>query len=75
MSLPDNVGNAEGVHAPERPQSWLGRIHPHFKDPEHVLVLKLDAFLLVWAFRYVIWSPEFQTIRFCLSWYLVLTCE
>lgn len=30
--------------------SWLAKIHPYFKDPEHVLVLKLDALLLSWAF-------------------------
>ncbi|KAI1385126.1 major facilitator superfamily domain-containing protein [Hypoxylon trugodes] len=31
-------------------QTWLGRIHPYFKDPGHVITLKLDAFLLTWAF-------------------------
>ncbi|KAL7627952.1 hypothetical protein AAE478_002148 [Parahypoxylon ruwenzoriense] len=31
-------------------QSWLGKIHPYFKDPEHVIVLKLDVLLLTWAF-------------------------
>ncbi|KAJ5893684.1 hypothetical protein N7495_005375 [Penicillium taxi] len=30
--------------------SWLAKIHPYFKDPSHVLVFKLDAFLLTWAF-------------------------
>ncbi|KAI8165090.1 Pantothenate transporter liz1 [Colletotrichum sp. SAR 10_70] len=30
--------------------SWLSRVHPYFKDPEHVLVLKLDILLLSWAF-------------------------
>lgn len=42
-----------GSHEPPRygpSLPWLGRIHPYFKDPEHVLVLKLDILLLVWAF-------------------------
>ncbi|KAK7743697.1 hypothetical protein SLS62_010474 [Diatrype stigma] len=42
-----------GSYEPSRPSPslpWLGRIHPYFKDPEHVLVLKLDVLLLVWAF-------------------------
>ncbi|RKK97233.1 hypothetical protein BFJ71_g7445 [Fusarium oxysporum] len=30
--------------------SWLAKIHPYFKNPAHVLVLKLDCLLLVWAF-------------------------
>ncbi|KAM0421068.1 hypothetical protein ACHAPT_011139 [Fusarium lateritium] len=30
--------------------SWLAKVHPYFKDPSHVLVLKLDVLLLVWAF-------------------------
>ncbi|SPO05175.1 related to transporter protein [Cephalotrichum gorgonifer] len=30
--------------------SWLAKIHPYFKDPSHVLVLKLDVLLLFWAF-------------------------
>jgi hypothetical protein len=30
--------------------SWLAKVHPYFKDPGHVLVLKLDCLLLVWAF-------------------------
>ncbi|KAJ9162067.1 Vitamin h transporter [Coniochaeta hoffmannii] len=30
--------------------SWLGKIHPYFRDPRHVLVLKLDILLLAWAF-------------------------
>lgn len=30
--------------------SWLAKIHPYFKDPQHVFILKLDAFLLSWAF-------------------------
>ncbi|WQF78698.1 Putative major facilitator superfamily, MFS transporter superfamily [Colletotrichum destructivum] len=34
---------------PHRP-SWLAKIHPYFRDPEHVLVLKLDVLLLSWAF-------------------------
>lgn len=38
------------VTAPAESTSWLAKIHPYFKDPSHVLVLKLDALLLVWAF-------------------------
>ncbi|KAJ9150242.1 Vitamin h transporter [Pleurostoma richardsiae] len=30
--------------------SWLAKIHPYFRDPRHVLVLKLDIMLLTWAF-------------------------
>lgn len=30
--------------------SWLAKVHPYFKDPQHVLVLKLDFLLLTWAF-------------------------
>ncbi|MBE3046521.1 MFS transporter, partial [Candidatus Bathyarchaeota archaeon] len=30
--------------------SWLAKVHPYFADPSHVLVLKLDLILLVWAF-------------------------
>lgn len=30
--------------------SWLAKVHPYFKDPQHVLVLKLDLLLLSWAF-------------------------
>ena len=30
--------------------SWLAKLHPYFKDPSHVLVFKLDALLLTWAF-------------------------
>ncbi|KAF7556906.1 hypothetical protein G7046_g6162 [Stylonectria norvegica] len=30
--------------------SWLAKLHPYFKDPQHVLVLKLDVLLLSWAF-------------------------
>lgn len=30
--------------------SWLAKVHPYFKNPAHVLVLKLDCLLLVWAF-------------------------
>ncbi|KAF7552770.1 hypothetical protein G7Z17_g4093 [Cylindrodendrum hubeiense] len=30
--------------------SWLARVHPYFKDPRHVLLLKLDTLLLSWAF-------------------------
>lgn len=37
-------------HTPPSSLPWLGRIHPYFKDPEHVLVLKLDFILLSWAF-------------------------
>lgn len=45
----DVIGPSEPPRpAPSLP--WLGRIHPYFKDPEHVLVLKLDVLLLVWAF-------------------------
>ncbi|KAF4125523.1 Major Facilitator Superfamily [Geosmithia morbida] len=36
--------------ATSRETGWLGRIIPYFADPEHILVLKLDVFLLVWAF-------------------------
>jgi MFS transporter, ACS family, pantothenate transporter len=31
-------------------QTWLGRAIPYFRNPEHVLVLKLDIILLVWTF-------------------------
>ncbi|KAI2463155.1 major facilitator superfamily domain-containing protein [Annulohypoxylon bovei var. microspora] len=27
-----------------------GKIHPYFRDPEHIIVFKLDALLLTWAF-------------------------
>ncbi|KAI1645195.1 major facilitator superfamily domain-containing protein [Daldinia loculata] len=30
--------------------AWLGKIHPYFKNPEHVVVFKLDVLLLTWAF-------------------------
>lgn len=30
--------------------AWLGKIHPYFRDAEHILVLKLDVLLLSWAF-------------------------
>ncbi|KAI5859988.1 major facilitator superfamily domain-containing protein [Durotheca rogersii] len=32
------------------PTSWLAKVHPYFKDPERVVVLKLDVLLLTWAF-------------------------
>ncbi|KAH7175387.1 major facilitator superfamily domain-containing protein [Dactylonectria macrodidyma] len=30
--------------------SWLAKIHPYFRDPRNVLLLKLDTLLLSWAF-------------------------
>lgn len=35
---------------PALTSTWLGRAFPYFRDPEHMLVLKLDLVLLVWAF-------------------------
>lgn len=35
---------------PAESTSWLAKVHPYFRDPSHVLVLKLDLTLLVWAF-------------------------
>ncbi|KAI1086124.1 major facilitator superfamily domain-containing protein [Rostrohypoxylon terebratum] len=49
----DEHGEPDGryvsVHE-ENKAGWLGKLHPYFKDPEHIIVLKLDAFLLTWAF-------------------------
>ncbi|KPM39378.1 hypothetical protein AK830_g7213 [Neonectria ditissima] len=43
---------AEGRQIAPLPDStsWLAKIHPYFKDPRHVLILKLDLLLLSWAF-------------------------
>ncbi|KXJ97646.1 major facilitator superfamily domain-containing protein [Microdochium bolleyi] len=38
----------EVAHEPSWP--WLGKAIPYFRDPERVLVLKLDILLLSWAF-------------------------
>lgn len=52
MSPPASLhdGSAPGEHATVQSTSWLAKVHPYFKDPSHVLVLKLDCLLLVWAF-------------------------
>lgn len=52
MSPPASLhdGSASGEHATVQSTSWLAKVHPYFKDPGHVLVLKLDCLLLVWAF-------------------------
>jgi hypothetical protein len=52
MSPPASLrdGSASGGHATVQSTSWLAKVHPYFKDPGHVLVLKLDCLLLVWAF-------------------------
>lgn len=41
---------AQRVSVQEEYKTWLGKVHPYFKDPERIVVLKLDAFLLTWAF-------------------------
>ncbi|KAI1868275.1 hypothetical protein JX265_007098 [Neoarthrinium moseri] len=45
--------SSQEAHLSRPSQSWLGKLHPYFKDPEHVLVLKLDVLLLVWAFSVI----------------------
>lgn len=47
----DAISVRERSTVPTEPSlPWLGKIHPYFKNPEHVLVLKLDVLLLSWAF-------------------------
>ena len=51
MSTPVEITGLSEPSPPKEPSSsWLGRLHPYFRDPEHVLVLKLDTLLLTWAF-------------------------
>ena len=51
MSAPEEItGLPEPSPPKEHSSSWLGKLHPYFRDPEHVLVLKLDTLLLTWAF-------------------------
>jgi sugar phosphate permease len=47
-SAPASADNS--IAARPESTSWLARVHPYFKDPEHVLVFKLDTLLLSWAF-------------------------
>jgi sugar phosphate permease len=49
MSTANNEGRSLAI-PPQASLPWLGKIHPYFKDPENVLVLKLDVLLLSWAF-------------------------
>lgn len=52
MSPPTSLhdDSVSGEHVTVESTSWLAKVHPYFKDPGHVLVLKLDCLLLVWAF-------------------------
>ena len=50
MSAPEEITGLPEPSPKEHSSSWLGKLHPYFRDPEHVLVLKLDTLLLTWAF-------------------------
>ncbi len=50
MLVTEDAPSSQEPHRQNMSTPWLSRIHLYFKDPEHVLVLKLDIFLLVWAF-------------------------
>lgn len=50
LSTTETPSAAIGPAAPTPSLPWLAKIHPYFRDAEHVLVLKLDILLLWWAF-------------------------
>lgn len=50
MANPEDLPPVSISATPKQSFISLGRICAYFKDPEHVLVFKLDVFLLVWAF-------------------------